>query len=473
MNDYDIVIGLEVHCQLKTVSKIFCGCSTAFENPANSNICPVCAGYPGVLPVFNERALSLGVRTSLALNCKINEKIYFERKNYFYPDLPKNYQISQFKQPLGEKGFIELLSGRKIGITRVHLEEDAGKSIHKENYSLVDLNRTGTPLMEIVSEPDMVSPQEAYEYLTALKILLRYIGVSDCDMEKGSLRCDANISLKKKGETKLGTKVELKNMNSFKGVRDGLNFEALRQEKALNSNEKIFQETRLWDDISGKTVVMRTKEESHDYRYFPEPDLLDFSIPLSLIEQEKPNVGETPLKRRARFLSVYGLGEKEADTLISEPAFAEFFEAACKYFNDPKKIAGWFLGPLLEQANILADKFEGIKITPEKFALVVKYFSDGKLNNQQAKKVLSFAAATNEPVDKIIEHEGLTQVSDRSAIEALAKETVAENAKVVEEYKGGKQQAIMFLVGQVMKKSKGKANPQMARGLLEKIINGN
>jgi len=472
MNDYDIVIGLEVHCQLKTASKIFCGCSTAFENPANSNICPVCAGYPGVLPVFNAKALSLGVRTSLALNCKINEKIYFERKNYFYPDLPKNYQISQFKQPLGEKGFIELLSGRKIGITRVHLEEDAGKSIHKENYSLVDLNRTGTPLMEIVSEPDMVSPQEAYEYLTALKMLLRYIGVSDCDMEKGSLRCDANISLKKKGETKLGTKVELKNMNSFKGVRDGLNFEAFRQEKVLNSNEKIFQETRLWDDVGGKTVVMRTKEESHDYRYFPEPDLLDFSIPLSLIGQEKPKVGESPLKCRARFLSVYGLGEKDADTLVGEPAFAEFFEAACKYFNDPKKIAGWFLGPLLEQANTLTDKFDGIKITPENFAQVVKYFSEGKLNNLAAKKVLAFAAATNDSADKIIEREGLTQVSDESAIEALAKEAIAENVKVVEEYKGGKQQAIMFLVGQVMKKSKGKANPQMARGLLEEIING-
>jgi len=472
MNDYDIVIGLEVHCQLKTVSKIFCGCSTAFENPANSNICPVCAGYPGVLPVFNERALSLGVRTSLALNCRINDKIYFERKNYFYPDLPKNYQISQFKQPLGEKGYIELLTGRKIGITRVHLEEDAGKSIHKENYSLVDLNRTGTPLMEIVSEPDMVSPQEAYEYLTALKMLLRYIGVSDCDMEKGSLRCDANISLKKKGEIKLGTKVELKNMNSFKGVRDGLNFEARRQEKALNSAEKIFQETRLWDDAAGKTVVMRTKEEAHDYRYFPEPDLLDFSVPPALIEAEKEKVGEMPIAKRARFLSQYGLGEKEADTLISEPEFAGFFEAACRAFNDPKKVSGWFLGPLLEQVNLLPEKFTGVKITPENFALVVKYFSQGKLNNQQAKKVLALAVATNDPADKIIDREGLVQVSNSGEILGLAQEAINENMKVVEEYKAGKQQAIMFLVGQVMKKSKGKANPQIARDLLEKIING-
>ncbi|NQT28039.1 MAG: Asp-tRNA(Asn)/Glu-tRNA(Gln) amidotransferase subunit GatB, partial [Candidatus Omnitrophica bacterium] len=277
MSNFEVVIGLEVHTQLKTESKIFCSCSTKFASQPNSNICPVCCGYPGVLPVFNKRALELALRVSLALECKINESIYFERKNYFYPDLPKNYQISQYQMPLGEAGILELSSGKKININRVHLEEDAGKLIHKDDCSWVDFNRTGTPLLEIVSEPDIRSPQEAFDYLTSLKLILQYIGASDCDMEKGSLRCDANISLRRKGDANLGTKVELKNMNSFKGVRAGLEFEAKRQAKAIEKGERITQETRLWDVEKLKTVVMRTKEQAHDYRYFPEPDLLDFS----------------------------------------------------------------------------------------------------------------------------------------------------------------------------------------------------
>jgi len=472
MNEYDIVIGLEVHCQLKTKSKIFCSCANNFESAPNSNICPVCTGYPGVLPVFNEKALSLGVRAGLALNCTINDKIYFERKNYFYPDLPKAYQISQYKQPLGEHGSLELISGKKIGITRVHLEEDAGKSMHKENYSLVDLNRTGAPLMEIVSEPEITCPQDAYDYLTALKMILQYIGVSDCDMEKGLLRCDANISLKKKGETKLGTKVELKNMNSFKGVRDGLEYEAARQAKVLSRGEKIVQETRLWDDAAGVTQVMRTKEEAHDYRYFPDPDLLDFVVPRNMVEEEGKQIGELPLARRSRFLTEYGLPEKETDIFIADKVLGDFFEMANKAFNDPKKNCGWLLGPLLEQANMLPNKFDDVKITPQNFARLVKYFVEGKLNNLAAKKVLNLAVTTNDDIDKIIEREGLTQVSDSSALRGFVAEAIAQNEKVVNEFKGGNAKALMFLVGQVMKKSQGKANPQVVKELLEKALQG-
>ncbi|MCK9574260.1 MAG: Asp-tRNA(Asn)/Glu-tRNA(Gln) amidotransferase subunit GatB, partial [Candidatus Omnitrophica bacterium] len=328
MQEFDTVIGLEVHVQLNTLSKIFCSCSTKFENPPNTNICPVCCGYPGVLPVFNKRALELAIRVALSLKCKINKKIYFERKNYFYPDLPKNYQISQYKMPLGENGELALRTGRTIGITRVHLEEDAGKLIHKENYSLVDLNRTGTPLLEIVSNPDITNPREAFDYLTCLKLVLQYIGASECNMEKGSLRCDANISLKNKGSSTLGVKVELKNMNTFKGVRDALEYEVARQEKALNAGEKIFQETRLWDGDKQKTEVMRSKEEAHDYRYFPEPDLLDFLVEEEFIEKEKPFVKELPHDRHKRFLDTYKLQESDTDVLISEKFIADYFEEA-------------------------------------------------------------------------------------------------------------------------------------------------
>ena len=326
MQEFDTVIGLEVHVQLNTASKIFCACSTKFENPPNTNICPVCCGYPGVLPVFNKRALLLAIRVALSLNCKINKKIYFERKNYFYPDLPKNYQISQYKMPLGERGKLALRTEKTIGITRVHLEEDAGKLIHKENYSLVDLNRTGTPLLEIVSNPDITSPQEAFDYLTSLKLILQYIGASECNMEKGSLRCDANISLKNKGSEKLGVKVELKNMNTFKGVRDALEHEVTRQAKTLNEGGKIFQETRLWDSERQKTEVMRSKEEAHDYRYFPEPDLLDFFVEEEFIENEKQFVKELPQDRYKRFLDEYKLQELDVDVLISEKFLADYFE---------------------------------------------------------------------------------------------------------------------------------------------------
>ena len=285
--DYEVVIGLEVHVQLNTESKVFCSCPTSFESPPNTNICPVCCGYPGVLPVFNKKALELALRVALALNGKINKRIYFERKNYFYPDLPKNYQISQYKLPLGVDGFLELSSGKRIGILRVHMEEDAGKLVHKENYSLVDFNRTGIPLLEIVTKPDINSPQEAFEYLNYLKLTIQYIDASSCDMEKGYLRCDANISVRVKGESKLGTKVELKNMNSFRGVRDALDYEAKRQINCKKKKKDIFQETRLWDEAKKQTQIMRTKEEAHDYRYFPEPDLVDYTVDKSMADNQR------------------------------------------------------------------------------------------------------------------------------------------------------------------------------------------
>ncbi len=470
MQEFDTVIGLEVHVQLNTESKIFCSCSTRFDNPANSNICPVCCGYPGVLPVFNKKALELAIRVALALGCKINKQIYFERKNYFYPDLPKNYQISQYKMPLGEKGSLKLPSGETIGITRVHLEEDAGKLIHKENYSLVDLNRTGTPLLEIVSEPDMVSPEEAFDYLTYLKLTLQYINASECNMERGSLRCDANISLKEKGAAKLGTKVELKNMNTFRGVRDALSHEEKRQAKVLVSGEKIFQETRLWDAKHQITEVMRTKEEAHDYRYFPEPDLLDFVVTDSAVNNEKKYIGELPLDKRERFLKEYKLPVTETDVIISERFLSSFFEEACKEFNEPKKICNLLLGPFLEQVNTFEEKFKAVKISAVNFAKIARYFSEGKINNLGVKKVLSLCIVTNSNVDEIIAKEGLLQVSGKEELDKFAKEAIAENPKVVKEYLGGKVQAIMFLVGTVMKKTKGKANPRVVKELLEKAL---
>ncbi len=470
MSNFEVVIGLEVHTQLKTESKIFCSCSTKFQSLPNSNICPVCCGYPGVLPVFNKRALELAVRVSLALKCKINESIYFERKNYFYPDLPKDYQISQYKMPLGEGGILELPSGKKISINRVHMEEDAGKLIHKDDCSWVDFNRTGTPLLEIVSEPDIRSPEEAFDYLTYLKLILQYIGASDCDMERGSLRCDANISLRKKGDTKLGIKVELKNMNSFRGIRAALGFEAKRQAKAIENGEKITQETRLWDVEKSKTMVMRTKEQAHDYRYFPEPDLLDFSVSSELIEEEKALVGELPIERRQRLLKDYKIGQKEADIILNSLWLADFFEEANKSYPKPQELSNWLLGPFLEQVNTLEKGFDSVKISAQKFAQIVKYFGEKKLNNLAAKKVLSLSIATDKDIDSIIEKEGLAQVSGEDQLSVFIEDAIKENPKPVKEYLEGRNQAIMFLVGQVMKKSRGKANPQVAREMLKRRI---
>jgi aspartyl-tRNA(Asn)/glutamyl-tRNA(Gln) amidotransferase subunit B len=467
MSEFDIVIGLEVHVQLKTKSKIFCSCSTEFESPPNTNICPVCCGYPGVLPVFNKKALELAIRVGLALNCKINERIYFERKNYFYPDLPKGYQISQYKMPLGQDGFLDLPSGKKIRINRVHLEEDAGKLIHKEKNSLVDFNRTGTSLLEIVSEPDINNSGEAFDYLNYLKLTLQYIGASDCDMEKGFLRCDANISLKRNDESKLGTKVELKNMNTFKGVRGALDYEAKRQEAAIKKGEQIYQETRLWDENKVKTMVMRTKEEAHDYRYFPEPDLLDFFVKKEFIEEEEKFIKELPLEKRNRFIKDYELPEKEIDIIVSSLWMADFFDETVGVYPQPKEVSNWLLGPFLEQVNNLEGGIDSVKISPENFSKIVKYFTEGKLNNITAKKALASCIATDRDIDGIIKEEGLLQVSGQDELSGFVEEVIAENSKAVNEYLEGKTTVLMFLVGQVMRKTKGKANPKVVREILE------
>ncbi|MCD6228177.1 MAG: Asp-tRNA(Asn)/Glu-tRNA(Gln) amidotransferase subunit GatB [Candidatus Omnitrophica bacterium] len=468
--ELETVIGLEVHVQLDTKSKIFCSCSTGFGALPNTNICPVCCGYPGVLPVLNKKALFLALRVCLTLNCKINRRIYFERKNYFYPDLPKNYQISQYALPLGEDGFLLIPSGREIRIKRVHLEEDAGKLIHRKDYSLVDFNRAGIPLLEIVSYPDINSPQEAFDYLTQLKLTLQYIGASTCDMEKGYLRCDANISLRKKGESKLGTKVELKNMNTFRGVREALEYEVKRQTKIIEKGDKIYQETRLWDSSQGKTFSMRRKEEAHDYRYFPEPDLVDFKIEEEWLEKERSLIGELPLTRKKRILKDYQLQEGEAEVVVSSKRLADFFEEACLYFKDYKKIASWLIGPFLEIFYAEGGDWDKVKVTPKNFSKVVRYFSTGKLNNLGAKKVLAKIFTTNADVDKVIEEEGLVQVSCEEELTKFVDEAIVANPNPVNDYLKGKQQAVMFLVGWVMKKSRGKANPKVVREILEKKL---
>ncbi len=468
--ELEIVIGLEVHVQLDTRSKIFCSCSTGFGALPNTNICPVCCGYPGVLPVLNKKALFLALRVCLALNCKINRRIYFERKNYFYPDLPKNYQISQYALPLGEDGILLISSGKEINIKRVHLEEDAGKLIHRKDYSLVDFNRAGIPLLEIVTYPDINTPQEAFDYLTQLKLTLQYIGASTCDMEKGYLRCDANISLREKGENNLGTKVELKNMNTFRGVRDALEYEVKRQTKIIEKGEKIYQETRLWDPSQGKTFSMRRKEEAHDYRYFPEPDLVDFKIEEEWIERERSLIGELPLTRKKRILKDYQLQEEEVDVIVSSRWLADFFEKACSYFKDYKKIASWLIGPFLEIFYTEGSDWSKIKITPKSFSKVVEYFSTGKLNNLGAKKVLAKIFTNNADVDKVIEEEGLAQVSGEEELIKFVEEAIVANPNPVNDYLRGKQQAVMFLVGWVMKKSRGKANPKVVREMLEKKL---
>ncbi len=470
MNELETVIGLEVHAQLDTQSKIFCSCAVSVESPANTNICPVCCGYPGVLPVFNQRALELAVRVSLGLHCDINSRFYFERKNYFYPDLPKNYQISQYQQPLGFGGYLELASGKKVRITRVHLEEDAGKLIHRQDCSLVDFNRTGTALLEIVSEPDIASPEEAYDYLNYLKLTLQYLKASSCDMEKGSLRCDANISLRPRGSTTLGTKVELKNMNTFRGVRLALEFEAKRQAQILARGENLVQETRLWDAEKLATYTMRTKEAAHDYRYFPEPDLLDFSVAPELIGRQKQNIGELPLARLRRFMAQYQLSEKDTDVFIADSSLAEFFEAAVKVYPQVKELVNWMLGPFLEQLNSLAGGMKAVKLSPEKFVTIVRYFSEGKLNNLAAKKVLALSIATDDDIDMLIERENLAQVSGQDELAGFIRQAAEENPRAVTEYCQGKQEAIQFLVGQVMRKTKGKANPKIARQMLEAYL---
>lgn len=469
MNKFEPVIGLEVHVELDTESKMFCRCPNVFGKEPNSLVCPVCMGLPGVLPVLNKKALDLGTRTALALNCRIQKEIIFERKNYFYPDLPKGYQISQYVNPLGEKGFLEV-KGRKVAINRVHLEEDAGKLIHKDKYSLVDLNRAGVPLLEIVSCPDLFSPEEAFNYLKELKLLLRYIGISNCDMEKGFLRCDANVSIRPKGDKELGVKTELKNMNSFSQVREALAYEIKRQSSVLEEGGRVFQETLLWDEKSGKTKVMRSKEGSHDYRYFPEPDLVRFSVSDEDISRQKELIGELPAVKRERFMKDYSLSEQESELILSSPFLGGFFEECLLKTDKTRKVVNWITGPLLETVNNKKMELSDLKVSAGNFVNLVEMVDRGEITNLTAKAILSNIIGKDADPKEIVKEKGLSCVSDEGELTGFVDKVIAENPRAVGDYRAGKSQALMFLVGQVMKQTRGKADPNKLKEMFKAAI---
>jgi len=473
--EYEAVIGLEVHVHLKTKTKAFCGCSTEFGSKPNSQTCPVCLGFPGALPVLNAEALDYAIKVGLALNCSIQEYTKFDRKNYFYPDLPKNYQISQYDLPVAKEGFLDIDCSNKtkrIRIRRVHLEEDAGKLIHKDNVSLVDFNRSGMPLLEIVTEPDINSPEEAYEYLTTLKSIIQYLGISDCDMEKGSLRCDANISIREKGFEGLGTKTELKNMNSFKGVRDGLAYEIERQTDILLSGGKITQETRLWNAEAMASAAMRSKEEAQDYRYFPEPDLPPFTITPEKIKILRDAIPELPGEKLNRFISSYGIHESDAKIIIADKKDSDYAEECLKTYpgQDKKIVVNWLIGALMAEANLRNSSIAGLGLAPRELINLIEYVSTGKISNLVAKAVLKEMVETGKSASDIIQSKNLIQISDSDALLKHIEEVIAQNANSVESYRSGKTNAIMYLVGQVMKKTQGKANPKLVQEMLKRRL---
>ncbi|MCE7792549.1 Asp-tRNA(Asn)/Glu-tRNA(Gln) amidotransferase subunit GatB [Salipaludibacillus sp. CUR1] len=472
---FETVIGLEVHVELKTNSKIFCGCSTEFGAPPNTHTCPVCLGHPGVLPVLNKQAVDFAMKASMALNCDINRLTKFDRKNYFYPDNPKAYQISQFDKPVGENGWIEIeVNGekKKIGITRLHLEEDAGKLTHAEGegYSLVDYNRVGTPLVEIVSEPDIRSPEEAYAYLEKLKAIMQYTEVSDCKMEEGSLRCDANVSLRPKGQKEFGTKTELKNLNSFTHVQKGLEYEEKRQEKDLLNGVKILQETRRWDDAGKKTILMRVKEGSDDYRYFPEPDLENLYINDEWIERVRESIPELPDARQKRYIKKLGLPEYDAKVLTQQKAMSDFFEEGLEFDGPPKQLSNWLMGEVSAYLNQNGKEITDVPLTPDALVKMIQLIEKGTISSKIAKKVFKELIEKGGDPEKIVKDKGLVQISDEGEIREMVVKTLDENPQSVDDYKNGKDKAIGFLVGQIMKASKGKANPQVVNKLLVEEI---
>jgi len=472
---YETVIGLEVHAELSTNTKIFCGCPTEFGAPPNTHTCPICLGHPGVLPVLNQRALEFAIKASLALNCEIGEESKFDRKNYFYPDLPKAYQISQYDKPVGQNGWIDIeVNGEKkrIGITRLHLEEDAGKLIHSDfgDSTLVDYNRVGVPLVEIVSEPDLRSPEEARAYLEKLRSILQYCEVSDVKMEQGSLRCDANISLRPVGQAEFGTKAELKNMNSFRNVQRGLEYEQQRQADILDKGEAVVQETRRWDDANARTLSMRGKEEAHDYRYFPDPDLIKMKISREWVEEIRTTIPELPDERQARYVKEYGLPMTDAGVLTSSKDISDFFQDAVATGVDAKLVSNWIMGDLMGYLNAEQLELKDIKMSAVSLGEMVKLIDKGTISSKIAKTVFKEMLETGKEPAKIVEEKGLVQISDEGAIRQIAQEAIANNPQSVEDYKAGKTQAIGFLVGQVMKATKGKANPGLVNQLLKEEL---
>ncbi len=471
--EFETVIGLEIHAQLKTDTKIFCGCSTSFGAPPNSHTCPVCLGLPGVLPVLNKKVVEYSIKMGLATNSTINRLNQFARKNYFYPDLPKGYQTSQYDLPIVEHGEVEIeVDGqrRKIGITRMHMEEDAGKLIHDEYepVSYVDLNRTGTPLLEIVSEPDLRSPQEAYAYLKKIHAILRYLDICDGNMQEGSFRCDANISLRPLGQKKFGTRTELKNMNSFRNVQNALEYEVRRQRDILLDGEEVVQETLLWNPDSNRTESMRGKEDAHDYRYFPCPDLIPIEIDKAWIEEIRSTLPELPDERLARFVSEYGLPEYDAKILTDSRELADFFETAVKHCANAKKVSNWIMTELLRELK--GEEISTCKISPEQLGKLLSMVEKGTISGKIAKTVFSELMETGKDPETVVKEKNLLQVSDEGELRAIVEEIVAANPTQAQQFREGKTKVMGFFVGQLMKQTKGKANPKMANELFHKVL---
>jgi aspartyl-tRNA(Asn)/glutamyl-tRNA(Gln) amidotransferase subunit B len=475
---YECVAGLEVHVQLATATKAFCGCSTRFGDPPNTNVCPVCLGLPGALPMFNRRALELAVKAALSLHCDVQQRSRFSRKNYFYPDLPKGYQISQYELPLATGGRLEIEFGgakKRIGITRLHMEEDAAKNLHEgfpdaPQYSHIDFNRCGVPLIEIVSEPDLRSPEEAYAYLTTLKQALEYTAVSDCNMEAGSLRCDANVSVRLRGAEKFGTKVEVKNLNSFRYLTHALEYEIERQIGVLESGGTIVQETRLWNVAADRTESMRAKEFAHDYRYFPEPDLLPVEITADQKRAILVKMPELPDAKRARFLDEYGISAYDAGVLTGSIALADFFEAAQRAGASPKSAANWIQTELLRRLNDANKDISESPVSAAALADLLRRVESGQITGAIAKRVFARMFETGKSAAEIIAAEGLTPISDNESVEKICRDVVAKNAANVEKYRAGNEGVFKFFVGQVMKETKGRANPQVVNEILRKLL---
>ncbi len=472
---YEAVIGLEVHAQLLTETKLFCGCSTKFGNPPNTNVCPVCLGHPGVLPVLNKKAVEFAVLMGLATNCTINERSIFARKNYFYPDLPKGYQISQYEEPICEHGFVEIeideSTIKRIGLTRIHMEEDAGKSIHDQDIrTLVDVNRCGVPLIEIVSEPDMQTPKEAYLYLTKLKQILTYLDICDGNMEEGSLRCDANVSIRLKGEKKLGTKTEVKNMNSFRNVERALEYEIKRQIEIVEDGGKVVQQTLLWNADMNEAYPMRSKEEAHDYRYFPDPDL-----PPVIVDEEWKNeiskmMPELPDKKLKRIITDYGLPKYDSEILTSSIKLADYFESVCKVTTDFKSASNWIMGDVLGYINENKISIDEFPIQPQMLGKLINLISEGVISGKIAKEVFPEMLATGKDPDAIVKEKNLIQITDMGEIEQVIDKIIAANQKQVDEYLSGKDKVFGFFVGQIMRETKGKANPKVVNDILQKKL---
>lgn len=476
---YETIIGLEVHAQLLTNSKIFCGCSTKFGAAPNSQTCPVCLGLPGALPVVNRKAVEFGIKMALAVHCDVNERSLFARKNYFYPDLPKGYQISQYEDPLAENGWIEIEpggnTGRRIGIRRIHLEEDAGKSVHAEAYvsdneSLLDFNRCGIPLIEIVSDPDVRSPAEARKYLSKLRRILRWLEICDGNMEEGSLRCDANISVRPEGSGTLGVKTELKNMNSFRGVERALTYEARRQVRLLEMCEEVVRETMLWDEAKGVAVSMRGKEATHDYRYFPDPDLVPLIIKNEWVEESRCALPELPDERERRWLEDFGLSKKETSVLLEEKGVADYFEVVAENVKDKKQAANWVMGEVLRTLKESKLGIEALRLRPDKLAEIICMVEDGKISHTAAKAVFEEGVRSGMSPQKAVERLGLIQISDPAEIETIVEQIVRENPEEVSKFLRGREGVFGYLMGQVMKAMRGRANPRVARDILKRKL---